>query len=130
MEDFKIGSVVKIVRPPSDFLQNLIGMVGFTGEFSEYKEETFVQFCSLDKSGSVTDVLAIRVNCLEVVSDPEWLRAKELYDIKKAELELYYKSHPSGWESAIKKMSSKYWVSEEDVLAIYNYLDKDWEYDE
>lgn len=127
MSTFKVGDLVRIVRQPLNVLVPLVGEVGFIDDLHRSIPD-MVQVQTLKKDGTVGGCGSIHFDCLEPISDPEWVEAKREHDERLAKMfeaaDARAKRYREAHAKLLKRLSEKYNLPENVVQSIYDEMAK------
>ena len=122
MTDFKVGSIVRIVKQPADVLPKIVGEVGFIDSLHE--NGTHAGFNGLKVDGSISGCGTVMLDCLAPEPAPHWAEAKRLYDERIAKLLEESRACSERISAGIAIIAKKRGVSVEEAVEIHREVEK------
>jgi len=116
------GDIVRIFKQPTDLGPQIKGTVGFI----ENIVGKYAAIQALRLNGESDGGGSVPLSCLQLETDPMWLRAKKAYDRRMDVLYNEYEKRTKCYKKVLRHVAKKYNISKKKAEKIHKALDS-WE---
>ena len=122
MSELAVGSIVRVIKQPSDMTSRIEGEVGFIDSYPT--NSTHVGLTALKVDGEINGAGAVPLDCLALETAPHWVEAKRLYDEKREKFAKESQGVSSRITARIEEIAKKHGVTVGLAQSIYEDISK------